>query len=104
MKMVAGVQRYWIMRGHYEVVLRNMERVLALDVDREPSDERVSALLRSGGFLLSAGDHVRARERLEEAAHIEGVLHGNRSAAVLGGLGVVAMMDNRMEDALALTN
>ncbi|MFN8547074.1 MAG: protein kinase [Candidatus Eisenbacteria bacterium] len=101
-RMAAAASRFWSTLGRYVQGCRVLSEALALDPSREPTAERSHALLRLGGFLVTMGDAERGRVALEEALAIDRHL-GRSPAAALAGLGVLAMTQNRFEDAIAIT-
>lgn len=69
LRMVAGPQIFWMVRGHYDEGRRWLEAALALDTD-SPSTLRVAALLAIGGIAQVQGDVVASREIREKALRI----------------------------------
>ncbi len=104
LRLVAGVHRFWSVRGRYALGLRLCQEALALDTARLPTPIRAKVLTRAAGFAGIKGDYSSSRPLLEESLAICRSQHDDKGVArALAGLGVVAMLQSRFEDALALS-
>ena len=103
LRLVASISRFWSVLGRYELGRRALKEALSRPGADAPGPERAQALLRLAGFDLSIGDYLASRHELEESLAIRRAGgHRRGIAAALGGLGVVAMFELRLEDARAL--
>ncbi len=104
LRLVAGAQRFWSVRGRYALGLRLCQEALARDTARLPTPLRAKVLTRAAGFAGIKGDYTSSRPLLEESLAICRAQQDEKGVArALAGLGVVAMLQSRFEDALAIS-
>jgi hypothetical protein len=102
-RLATSVHRLWTVRGRFLVGRRVFEDLLARDTERRPTEGRALALARAAGIALTLQDTAAAVRHLEESLAICRQLGDRRGIArALGGLGVVAIYEERFEDALAV--
>jgi non-specific serine/threonine protein kinase len=100
LRLTENIVRYWTITGRYGLARRVIEEALARDTGNPPSGERASVLTRLAGAQLNLGDSEAARLSLEESlAYWRTSDNPTGLPAALGGLGVVAMAQSRLEDA-----
>ena len=101
LRLACGVHRFWSILGRYALGRRAIEEVLARDTARTPTPARAKALTRAAGFALVMGDHAAARPHLEESLeNCRSIGDRKGVARALAGLGVAAMFQSRLEEAL----
>ena len=104
LRLVSAAYRFWSVRGRYALGLRLCREALDRDVRREPTPLRAKVLARAAGFAGTIGDHATARVLLEESLDIATASGDAKGRArSFAGLGVVAMIESRLHDAMALT-
>ncbi len=103
LRLAAGVQRLWAVRGQFALGLRALQEALARDRERAPTPERAKALARAAGFAITMGDYRTAQPLLEESLAISRAGGDEKGAArSLAGLSTVAIYQERYEEGIAL--
>jgi non-specific serine/threonine protein kinase len=95
--------RLWTITGRFGLGRRVLEEAIEHDAVNPPNEDRAYALSRLSGFTLNLGDIEKARLDLEESlAYWRSSANPRGLPATLGGLGVIAIAQNRFEDAFRL--
>jgi non-specific serine/threonine protein kinase len=101
--LAESMTRFWMLLGRYDLGRRILEEAIERDAGNPPSAARALALTRAAGAATTVGDHESARLRLEESlAFWKSSEDKSGLPAVVAGLGVIAMYQERFEDALRL--
>ena len=104
LRLATAAHRLWSVGGQYALGLRIQSEALARDTERKSTPIRAKLLARSAGFALGMGDYATALPYLEESLAVcRAVGDAKGVARALGGLGVVAMYQSRLEDALRIS-
>lgn len=102
LELAAGIYRMWALRGRFALPLRALTDLLARDRTATPTKVRQTALLRAGGLALTLMDLAAARPLLEECLALARQWQDRQGlASALAGYGVLAMYEDRLEEALA---